>query len=71
MQIPLCEGYFVNPNHSVSFFQARNILLRARNVFRDLAEDNPNKANMAEYIEAVLAARYVLHRLRAVREYLL
>lgn len=37
--------------------RARNILFRARNVFRDLAEDNPNKANMAEYIEAVLAAR--------------
>lgn len=37
--------------------QARNILLRAKNVFKDLAEENPNKANMADYIEAVLEAR--------------
>ncbi|KAJ7392503.1 Cilia and flagella associated protein 46 [Desmophyllum pertusum] len=37
--------------------RARKVLLRAKNVFQDLAEENPNKANMADYIEAVLEAR--------------
>ncbi|KAL9983920.1 hypothetical protein ACROYT_G006166 [Oculina patagonica] len=37
--------------------RARSILLRAKSVFQDLAEENPNKANMADYIEAVLEAR--------------
>ena len=37
--------------------QSRSILLQARKVFQDLAEENPNKANMADYIEAILQAR--------------
>jgi len=37
--------------------RARNVLLRAKRFFQDLAEENPNKANMADYIEAVLEAR--------------
>ncbi|XP_074608699.1 cilia- and flagella-associated protein 46-like [Acropora palmata] len=33
------------------------IIFNAKRVFKDLAEENPNKANMAEYIEAVLEAK--------------
>ena len=33
--------------------------MHAKAVFQELAEDNPNKANMADYVEAILRARYV------------
>ena len=38
-------------------FQACNVLLLSKHVFEDLANENPNKANMADYIEAIIEAR--------------
>ena len=37
--------------------QACGVLLRSEHVFQDLASENPNKANMADYIEAIIEAR--------------
>lgn len=37
--------------------QACDVLLRSKHVFQDLANENPNKANMADYIEAIIEAR--------------
>ena len=45
------------PKDDFFILQARSILVRAKSVFQDLAEENPNKANMADYIEAILDAR--------------
>ncbi|XP_048585353.1 cilia- and flagella-associated protein 46 isoform X2 [Nematostella vectensis] len=42
---------------SAAMEKARSILVQAKMTFQDLSEDNPNKANMADYIEAVLEAR--------------
>ena len=49
--------YVITYPRFLSMLQACDVLLRSKHVFQDLASENPNKANMADYIEAIIEAR--------------
>ncbi|CAH3151990.1 unnamed protein product [Porites lobata] len=62
----LCEASFskidknstlLNSPDPAAKEKACDVLLRSKHVFQDLASENPNKANMADYIEAIIEAR--------------